>query len=477
MKKKIMALILAVAMLMCAVPNVFAYSVRDAYSDFAANYPGFIDSIVAQGVSESVILDFLRALQNNLYMVNRVIKITDDNFEDVLIDTVMTVSNAREFDELQKAMWRAFPDAAYEAQVHGRIHADFMPLYEAVRSMVFDYDMLSSMDTGENDRTEIFIVNIGSVNDVQVEQGKTYKLDGEVEAQTETGVNMSLDIEWTNLPSTDKVGEFTAEGTVIIPEGYELEAGLSTDITTQVTVVEPDEDNNNDDNPGKDNDRNPDRNPGPNNRPDDNDYNNGSEDEEPVEHIYSFSDVDEKTELGRAVYALSDIGIINGYVDGTFKADNKIRRDEFAKIIVTAMEMLDVTAAANFTDVPADQWAYTFIASAQKAGLINGVGDGSFAPERNIRRDEVMTIIYRALENKRAFKERSINIPNFSDDSKVAGFARIPIYMLAQNGIVSGTKSVVNGVTVNNINPLSDATRGECVIMIYNALKMMGKVK
>lgn len=482
MKKKILALTVALAMLICAMPTAFAYNVRDAYEDFAAQYPGFIDNIVSQGVSESTILSFLRALQNYLYRSNRIEEITESNFDEALIDGVKNVSNASEFAELQNAMYRAYHDAAYEAYIYGRIHEDFMPLYEAVKSMVFEHDMLAERDTGEYEDEDIAITSIEPARDVEIEKDGSYTLDRTVDATTETGVSMELDVQWTNKPSTAKVGTFTAEGQAIIPSGYTLGSGVSAMVTAQVTVVEPQDDDHGNDNSGSSNNGN-------NGNSGNGNSGNGSQgstgnnnvqlpEEEPVKHIYSFSDVDEKTELGKAVYALSDIGIINGYYDGTFQPDKTIRRDEFTKIMVLAMECTDDTAETSFTDVVKDQqWAYTFIASAEKVGLVNGKGDGTFGPELEIRRDEVMTVIYRALENRKALKSDPITIPTFSDDAKLAGWSRIPAYVLAQCGVADIATTDVGGVKFTYIDPLSNATRGQCAMMVYNALKMMGKVK
>ncbi len=469
MKKKILALVLALTLALCAIPSAYAYSVREAYMDFAAQYPGFINDVVDQGVSESVILEFLRDVQNYLYQVNRIEKINDGNFDDILIEAIKTVSNSSKFADLQNALYNAYPDAAYEAVIHGRIHEDFIPIYNSIKSMIFEHDMLAEMDTGKDDPVDVAITEIGEPKDVEVERGGSYTLDGSVSAETETGVSIKLEVEWTNEPSTSKVGVFTAEGQVKIPSGYVLADGLDANVSAMVTVVESENNDNDDKKPNTGNE---------NTGTSGNDVQTPGENET-VKHIYSFSDVDEKTELGKAVYALSDIGIINGYVDGTFKAENKIRRDEFAKIMVTAMDNLDINAVASFTDVPntPDNWAYIFIASAEKAGLINGKGDGTFGPGLNIRRDEVMAIIYRAIEGKKAFAQNEVLVPKFSDDAAVADWARMPVYMLAQNGIVSGVKTVVNGAEINNIDPLSDATRGQCVIMVYNALKMMGKIK
>ncbi|MGN1098537.1 MAG: S-layer homology domain-containing protein, partial [Clostridia bacterium] len=193
----------------------------------------------------------------------------------------------------------------------------------------------------------------------------------------------------------------------------------------------------------------------------------------PVVHKYTFSDVSEATEMGKAVYALTDLGVINGYLDGTFKPANNITRAEFAKIMVTALNKYDYTATATFTDVPSVEWYYSFVASAKQAGLINGYPDGSFAPNANITRAEVMTVIYRALKSADALKTPQTYAAAFADDASIPEFAKEAVYALVNNAVVAGTAQ--NGATV--IKAEQAAGRGDCAVMLYNALKLMGKVK
>lgn len=54
------------------------------------------------------------------------------------------------------------------------------------------------------------------------------------------------------------------------------------------------------------------------------------------------------------------------------------------------------TSVHGFTDVPYDAWYCNAVEAMAKAGLVNGVGEGSFAPERPITRAEIMQVIARA---------------------------------------------------------------------------------
>ena len=97
---------------------------------------------------------------------------------------------------------------------------------------------------------------------------------------------------------------------------------------------------------------------------------------------FAFTDVAEDADVYTAVQTLSSLSILNGYEDGTFGPDKDITRAEFAAVVCRALGYdSKATAATSFSDVPADHWASGYINMATNLGVINGMGDGTFAPE------------------------------------------------------------------------------------------------
>ncbi|MCK9267552.1 MAG: S-layer homology domain-containing protein, partial [Alkaliphilus sp.] len=115
----------------------------------------------------------------------------------------------------------------------------------------------------------------------------------------------------------------------------------------------------------------------------------------------NFEDVTDK-DVAQAVDRLSLLGILEGYPDGTFKPENTITRAEFAAVAVRAKGLKDAADASEglmtgFTDVPAGHWASGYINIATKLGLVNGMGDGTYAPEAPITYEQAVTLIVRTL--------------------------------------------------------------------------------
>ena len=113
--------------------------------------------------------------------------------------------------------------------------------------------------------------------------------------------------------------------------------------------------------------------------------------------VNSYSDVGPDDWFNNAVSTLSGMGILGGYEDGTFRPDAGITRAEFAKISVSFFEYEDAAAENIFTDVAEGSWCESFIAAAAQLGLIEGYEDGSFRPDTGITRAEACTIINRTL--------------------------------------------------------------------------------
>lgn len=95
-----------------------------------------------------------------------------------------------------------------------------------------------------------------------------------------------------------------------------------------------------------------------------------------------------------AIDYLKDEGVIEGYPDGEYKPSININRAEFTKIIVGAV--VDDPQGSNcFTDVQ-DQWFAKYVCQAEEMGIVDGYPDGSFKPAENINFSEASKIIANA---------------------------------------------------------------------------------
>ncbi len=463
MKKRILGLALALIMMLSSAPSM-AYSVRDAYADFVSEYSGFVDTLMAAGdgtVSEGLLIDFLGELQDYLAYINKYAEeITEENLQDNLVEAVQSILTTSTYAPLYSAIYTAYPSAV-KAAIKGEISPDLMPIYDTIKSMIFQYHMLEDVD--HSDSGDLKIVEISELGDVSVDQGDTVRLPASVDAKSETGVNTRLPIEWEGTPDTSKAGTFSFAGKIRVPAGYALDKGLSEDVSVKIIVAKKDSGGTSSGGTssggtgggvgggiggGSGNDSNV---------------------TQTVTHKNKFSDVpSDTTEAGKAIYALNDIGVINGYGDGTFLPGNNIKRSEFTTMVVTALGLYNKDATTSFADVAAGAWYHSYVASAVYNDLIKGYEDNTFRPENQITRAEVMTVIWRALNNNKALTATAAQTP-YADDGAIPAYARDYVYALAANGIVKAAD--------NMIKAEAPATREQCAVMLYNALVKLGKIK
>ena len=100
-----------------------------------------------------------------------------------------------------------------------------------------------------------------------------------------------------------------------------------------------------------------------------------------------------------AIEILSEIGIVKGYEDGKLHPEYNITRMEYAALIIRCLgydgEYPSVDTA--FVDVPKDSWGAAAVQFAYDLGIINGYGDGTFGPDDNILEVDAVKIIVSAL--------------------------------------------------------------------------------
>ncbi|MFD0676560.1 MULTISPECIES: S-layer homology domain-containing protein [unclassified Paenibacillus] len=81
-----------------------------------------------------------------------------------------------------------------------------------------------------------------------------------------------------------------------------------------------------------------------------------------------------------------------GYPDETFKPDQSISRAEMAALLSRVYEGAQ-GESSSYPDVSAEHWGYKEISNAQRTGLMKGMPDGTFQPERPIKRAEMASIV------------------------------------------------------------------------------------
>ena len=113
-----------------------------------------------------------------------------------------------------------------------------------------------------------------------------------------------------------------------------------------------------------------------------------------------YADVESTNSYYKAIQVLSGLGIAKGDEAGNFNPTADVKRSEMVTFICRAMGEEDIAAGAagaNFTDVAANHWAAGYIAWGVNRGIINGMGDGTFAPDAPVKYQDAVVMIMRAL--------------------------------------------------------------------------------
>lgn len=164
------------------------------------------------------------------------------------------------------------------------------------------------------------------------------------------------------------------------------------------------------------------------------------------------------------VELVAEAGIIKGYDDGLFHGDNHVTREEFAAMLVRALGLTDNGEACAFTDI-SGRWSEEAIRIAAQNGLVNGVDATTFAPDAEITRQEMMTMIARALKATGLNVTGSDDLSGYADANEVSGWALSSVRTLVASGIISGD----NG----KLNPTGTCTRSEAAAVFSRLLALL----
>lgn len=170
------------------------------------------------------------------------------------------------------------------------------------------------------------------------------------------------------------------------------------------------------------------------------------------------------------IQALAEQDIIRGFGDGSFRPEQPVTRAQFAAIIQKAFPQSRIRNPIQFADVPASHWAYNAVQTAYGIGFLQGYPGGTFNPEQNILRAQVLVALSSGLKLTSAASPTTVLNNYFQDASAIPSYALGQVAAAAEKGIA------VNYPNPAFLNPNNVATRAEVAAFVYQALVNAGQL-
>ena len=184
---------------------------------------------------------------------------------------------------------------------------------------------------------------------------------------------------------------------------------------------------------------------------------------------YAFVPFADDTETGtwswasKSIYNCVAAGVIRGYPDNTFQPDKPVTRAEFVVMLYGIFKNMypDQTVMGHpFTDAKAS-WYQLALSWAHTYGIVSGITETTFGPDKPISRQDVAAILYRFIKMIDEGEAPTGNlIDGFSDAASVSGYAKPAMEYCLENGILYG-------MSPTTLAPKATATRAQAAAFIY----------
>ncbi|MFV0441924.1 MAG: S-layer homology domain-containing protein [Lachnospirales bacterium] len=191
---------------------------------------------------------------------------------------------------------------------------------------------------------------------------------------------------------------------------------------------------------------------------------NGSCELKVVNNSKEFNDVSDSSWFDNSVDFVTSHELFEGVSQGEFAPNENMSR----AMLATVLMRLDDgnSGTSSFDDVPSNAWYADSVGWAANAGVINGTGDGNFRPNDDITREQLAVMMYN-YANYANLDTSSSSQSYFNDSAEVSFWASDAMDWAITNGLIQGSN--------NNLNPSNNATRAEVSAVVERFVSFMVK--
>ena len=194
----------------------------------------------------------------------------------------------------------------------------------------------------------------------------------------------------------------------------------------------------------------------------DTDKEEDKDDEETTE--LNFTDVKESDWFYKGVAYVVDKGVMSGVSENQFDPSGKLTRAMLVQMLYN-MESRPACDAENaFIDVPVGQWYTDAVIWANDAKIVSGMGEGLFAPNMEITREQMVAMLYNYAKYKGYDVTASADLSAFADTASVSAWAQPAMQWAVAEGYISGMGD-------SQLAPQGTATRAEIASVIMRFME------
>ena len=180
-----------------------------------------------------------------------------------------------------------------------------------------------------------------------------------------------------------------------------------------------------------------------------------------------FPDVDENDWFYDEVVYVYENGLMNGVENNQFAPNTATNRAMLATILYRLAGQPDVSGDLPFTDVAAGTWYTDAVLWAAQNGIVNGLGENTFAPMNTLTREQLVTMLYRYAEAAGYDVSAAADLSGYPDAGKVQPYAQEAMSWAVAEGIVEGMDG--------NLNPAGSATRAQIATILMRFCEGVAK--
>ena len=183
--------------------------------------------------------------------------------------------------------------------------------------------------------------------------------------------------------------------------------------------------------------------------------------------LNKFTDLSDDAWYSDSAKYVLENGLMKGVTDSTFAPNENLTRAMLVTVLYRAENEPATNRSIPFSDVDMGAYYASAVSWAKQNGIVNGVTENEFAPNDNITREQIAAIMHRYAQYKGydVSVGENTSILSYDDFDSISEYAIVSMQYACGSGLIKGKSE-------STLNPLDNATRAEIAAILHRFIEV-----